>query len=186
MGRKEGFPLKGERVYLCPFEVHDASSRLELQRDNREFFETYSMMRSEDYYTYEKQRELINQFAEEMKRDNEYHFGIFTSIDEKLVGTINLFQVIRGSLQSAFIGYFISKKHNGLGYATEAVKLIVDYSFNQLELHRIEAGVIPQNTASIRVLEKAGFHKEGISRKNVKINGRWEDHQVLALINPDD
>lgn len=69
---------------------------------------------------------------------------------------------------------------------TEAVKLIVDFAFHELKLHRIEAGVMPRNLGSMRVLEKAGFHKEGIARKNVKINGVWEDHQVLAILNPDD
>lgn len=68
---------------------------------------------------------------------------------------------------------------------TEAVKLIVDFAFHELKLHRIEAGVMPRNLGSMRVLEKAGFHK-GHRPKNVKINGVWEDHQVLAILNPDD
>lgn len=93
---------------------------------------------------------------------------------------------MRGSLQSAFIGYFLDKSQNGKGYATEAVKLITLFAFDTLKLHRIEAGVMPSNPASIRVLEKAGYHKEGIAVKNVRINGKWEDHQVLAIINPND
>jgi ribosomal-protein-alanine N-acetyltransferase len=68
---------------------------------------------------------------------------------------------------------------------TEAVRLVVRFAFEQLKLHRLEAGVMPHNLGSIRVLEKAGFHKEGIAKKNVKINGRWEDHQILAIINED-
>ncbi len=83
-------------------------------------------------------------------------------------------------------GYFLDEKHNGRGFTTEAVQLIVDYAFAELQLHRIEAGVMPHHSGSMRVLEKAGFHKEGLARKNVKINGRWEDHQVLAIINPED
>jgi ribosomal-protein-alanine N-acetyltransferase len=66
---------------------------------------------------------------------------------------------------------------------TEAVRLVVSYAFNELKLHRLEAGVMPHNIGSIKVLEKSGFHKEGIAKKNVKINGRWEDHQVLAIVN---
>jgi ribosomal-protein-alanine N-acetyltransferase len=66
------------------------------------------------------------------------------------------------------------------------VRLIVDYAFEVLKLHRIEAGVMPHNIGSIRVLEKAGFHKEGLSKKNVKINGRWEDHLHFAIVNPND
>ena len=73
--------------------------------------------------------------------------------------------------------------HNGRGIMTEAVRLVVSYAFHDLKLHRIEAGVMPHNVASIKVLEKAGFHQEGISRKNVKINGEWQDHVLLAIIN---
>lgn len=80
-------------------------------------------------------------------------------------------------------GYYLDLQHNGKGYMTEAVKLIVRFAFEDINLHRIEAGVMPHNIGSISVLEKAGFHKEGIAQKNVKINGKWEDHQVLAIVN---
>lgn len=69
---------------------------------------------------------------------------------------------------------------------TEAVRLTVDFGFKELKLHRIEAGVMPHNIRSMRVLENAGFHKEGIARKNVKINGVWQDHQVLAILNDEE
>ena len=93
---------------------------------------------------------------------------------------------MRGPLQSAVLGYALDQKHNNKGYTTEAVELVVGYAFRKLALHRIEADVMPGNDASIRVLEKAGFHKEGIALQNVQINGEWQDHQVLAIINPRD
>lgn len=166
--------------------IEDSESMLRIQKENREFFEKFSMERSVDFYTIEGQAARISAFEEDYKQDQGYYFGIFSNEDNSFVGTINLFQVVRVSLQSAFIGYFIDKACNGKGYATEATKLIVDYAFHTLKLHRIEAGVMPHNIGSIRVLEKSGFHKEGIAKKNVKINGRWEDHQVLAIINPND
>lgn len=67
---------------------------------------------------------------------------------------------------------------------TQAVKQVVRYAFEELKFHRITGEVSPDNPGSIRVLENAGFHKEGIAKSNVKINGVWEDHQVLAIINP--
>ncbi|USG68309.1 GNAT family N-acetyltransferase [Brevibacillus ruminantium] len=176
----------GEKIFIRPFTPRDVEARLQLQLENRHFFEMYSMARNSDYYTVEGQRKLIEEYDEKCKKDLEYNFGIFTTADKKLIGTISLFQVVRGSLQSAFIGYFIDKENNGKGYATEAIKLIVEFAFTNLHLHRIEAGVMPHNIGSIRVLEKSGFHKEGIAMKNVKINGKWEDHQVLAIINPND
>lgn len=182
---KEESILKGENIYIHPFSEEDAVPLLHLQTDNRPFFEKFSMERNEDFYTVDTQLLRIHTYQEESSNDRSYTFGIFTN-EGRLIGTINLFQVLRGSLQSAFIGYFLDEKHNGKGYMTEAVKLLVEYAFKELKLHRIEAGVMPHNIGSIRVLEKSGFHKEGLALKNVKINGKWEDHQVLAVINPND
>ncbi|MED1740143.1 GNAT family protein [Bacillus swezeyi] len=177
---------KGKNVYIRPLTAEDAEACLKLQTDNRLFFEQFSMERNDDFYTIEGQKKRLQRFYENMQNDEDYYCGIFHQADDALIGTINLFQILRGSLQSAFIGYFLDEKHNGKGYTTEAAKLMVEYAFEDLKLHRVEAGVMPRNIASIRVLEKAGFHKEGIARKNVKINGKWEDHQLLAVINPND
>ncbi|MCJ8012331.1 GNAT family N-acetyltransferase [Paenibacillus sp. KQZ6P-2] len=178
--------IKGNNIYIRPLNIEDAVELLRLETENREIFEKFSMTRSNDFYTMENQIKRITKNQETMLEGQEYNFGIFINNNDKLIGTISLFQVIRGSLQNAIIGYFLDERSNGKGYATEAVKLVIDYAFNELMLHRIEAGVMPHNIASMRVLEKAGFHKEGISQKNVKINGIWEDHQVLAIINPHD
>ncbi|WP_085506055.1 GNAT family N-acetyltransferase [Thalassobacillus devorans] len=178
--------MKGTNIYIRAFTEDDTDALLQLQTENRTFFEAFAMDRSEDFYTRETQLKRINQFAEDIKHGNGYYMGIFKNNDHLLVGTINLFSVLRGSLQTAFLGYFLDEKHNGRGYTTEAVKLIVRFAFDELKLHRVEAGVMPRNIASIRVLEKAGFHKEGIAKSNVRINGKWEDHQVLAIINPAD
>lgn len=96
-----------------------------------------------------------------------------------------LSEVVRGNLQSGWIGYFLDQTYNGKGYMSEAVKVIVQHAFSELGLHRIEAGVMPHNIGSIKVLLKAGFTKEGIARKNVKIDGVWQDHITLAIIEED-
>ncbi|OEH94165.1 GNAT family N-acetyltransferase [Bacillus solimangrovi] len=177
--------LRGENIYLRPFKLADAAERLQLQERNRAFFEQFSFERSTDFYTLNKQEELIINNEKYAEQDVSYQFGIFKHSDQ-LIGTIDLFQIQRGSLQSAFIGYFLDKAQNGKGYTTEAAQLVVNYAFEELHLHRIEAGVMPHNIGSIRVLEKVGFHKEGIAKQSVKINGKWEDHQMLAIINPND
>lgn len=178
--------ITGEKVHIRKLTIDDAKKMLSLQNENRDFFEKFAMDRSSDFYTIEGQLDRIKIYEVDRKRDCDYHFGIFNNGENSLVGTINLFQVLRGSLQSAFIGYFLDKKHNGKGFATEAVTLVLQYAFDDLQLHRVEAGVMPHNIGSIRVLEKSGFHKEGIAKSNVKINGKWEDHQVLAIINQKD
>ncbi|MGM0804088.1 MAG: GNAT family N-acetyltransferase [Bacillota bacterium] len=178
--------LTGDNIYIRLLTVEDAEDMVNLQLENREFFSQFAMERSDDFYSLENQQKRIQMLVENAKQDLDYYFGIFTKGEEVLIGTINLFAVMRGSIQSAFVGYFLDEKHNGKGYTTEAVRLIVKYAFDELKLHRVEAGVMPHNIGSIRVLEKAGFEKEGLARKNVKINGKWEDHQQMAIINPAD
>jgi [ribosomal protein S5]-alanine N-acetyltransferase len=177
---------KDENIYIRLLSLNDVHDFLRFEKNNQDFFQTYTMKRSPDYYTIDFQKDLFNEKIEKAKNESEYNFGIFKIENDELIGTIGLFRILRGPLQSAIVGYSLSKDYNGKGYATEAVKLVVEYAFTTLKLHRIEAGVMPHNIGSIRVLEKAGFEKEGISKSNVKINGKWEDHQVLAIINPDE
>lgn len=129
--------LKGHTIYIRPLETEDAEENLRLQSENREFFEQFSMIRADDYYTIEGQRKRIEQYQQRLENDQEYHFGIFTNTDHTLIGTVSLFQMIRGALQCAFIGYFLDKAHNGKGLMTETVRLVVDYAFHELKLHRI-------------------------------------------------
>ncbi|MED1203488.1 GNAT family N-acetyltransferase [Heyndrickxia acidicola] len=176
----------GKNIYLRLLTLNDVDDLLVLEKLNQDFFQLYSPERSSDFYTIDFQKDLMEKRLEKEKKDIDYNFGIFKNENDELIGTIGLFRIFRGASQSAMIGYSLSKEHNGKGYATEAVKLVIDYAFTTLQLHRIEAGVMPHNIGSIRVLEKAGFEKEGISRSNVKINGNWEDHLLLAIINPND
>lgn len=87
----------------------------------------------------------------------------------------------RGAWQNATLGYYIDKAHNGRGYATDGVRSVLDFAFGQAGLHRVQAAVLPRNVASRRVLEKAGFSREGRSTKYLQINGVWEDHEVFAV-----
>lgn len=66
---------------------------------------------------------------------------------------------------------------------TEAVEAVVNHAFHELRLHRIEANIMPRNQASLRVVQKLGFQNEGISRKYLQINGKWEDHIHMVLLN---
>ncbi len=171
-------------VYIRPFILSDAEELLNLEKRNRAFQQNYSVSLPENYWTIETQKELIEKWAENIKKDIGYQFGIFKIDGDVLIGSISLFQVFRGPRQSALLGYSLDQEHNGRGYTTEATNLVIEYAFEKLNLHRIEAGVMPDNIGSIRVLEKAGFHNEGLAQKSVEINGSWEDHQMYAILNP--
>lgn len=175
--------LKEESIYVKLVEESDAQSLLTLKVNNKHFFQLFSGIREESFYTLQGQLERIRASIEAKNGDKGYLFLVYLNESEEVIGAVSLSEVVRGNLQSCWIGYFLDKDHNGKGYMTEAVKLVINHAFRDLNFHRIEAGVMPHNTGSIKVLLKAGFHKEGIAKKNVKINGHWEDHQTLAIIN---
>jgi ribosomal-protein-alanine N-acetyltransferase len=101
--------------------------------------------------------------------------------DGAIVGYFNISQIIRGPLQSAFLGYGGVAEWSGAGYMTAALRLVVERAFTDLALHRIEANVQPANAASIALVERCGFVREGFSERYLKIGGHWRDHARFAI-----
>lgn len=100
----------------------------------------------------------------------------------QVVGQLNVSSIVRGSVSSAVIGYWVSEAAAGQGLTTRSVALATDYCFSQLGLHRMEICVRPENLASQRVVEKLGFRFEGLRRRFIHINGAWADHFCYALV----
>ncbi|NOU82172.1 GNAT family N-acetyltransferase [Paenibacillus sp. LMG 31459] len=175
-----------QQVYIRFPEDTDAVELTAMYKRNREFFEEHSPDVPDEFYTEEYQRDRILKYKEDRAADDRYDFLVCHKADDRIIGTVGLSFVVRGPLQSCMIGYSLDKDYNGKGYMTEAVKQVVRYAFEELKFHRITGEASPGNPGSIRVLENAGFHKEGIAQRNVKIRGVWEDHQILAILNPSD
>ena len=110
---------------------------------------------------------------------------ICEAVSEKIAGAVNLSQIFRRVFQNAYLGYYIGVEFAGRGLMSEAIALTLKFAFKDLKLHRIEANVQPHNLASIAVLRKNNFTKEGFSRKYLKIGGRWRDHERWAIIAED-
>jgi ribosomal-protein-alanine N-acetyltransferase len=108
-----------------------------------------------------------------------YGFGIF--VGGRFSGEINLSSVQRGPYQNAYVGYWIDEAMAGHGYTPEAFVVICRFAFEDLALHRLQASIIPRNTASRRVVAKLGLREEGIARRYLEINGIWEDHVRYAI-----
>lgn len=178
--------LQGKFIYLRYFRDGDEYDLADFHIRNRDYFTQFSASREERYFTVSYQRQLLNMFAEDKLEDSRYCLGIFLNQTHQLIGVISLSEIARGPLQNAYLGYCLDQIHAGKGYTTEAVRLLITYAFETLKLHRIEAGIMPANIASIRVLEKNKFEKEGLCRRNIKINGNWEDHYLYARINEND
>jgi [ribosomal protein S5]-alanine N-acetyltransferase len=103
------------------------------------------------------------------------------TVDGELAGQITIGNVIRASLRSAWVGYWVSSTMVGGGVATAAVALVVDHVLGPGGLHRVEATVRPENAASVRVLTKAGFRQEGLFRRYLDVAGDWRDHLCFAI-----
>lgn len=101
--------------------------------------------------------------------------------DGAIVGFFNISQIIRGPLQSAYVGFGAVAAHTGCGYMTEGMQLVLRRAFTDLRLHRLEANVQPANAASIALVRRAGFEREGFSERYLKVGGRWCDHERWAI-----
>lgn len=105
--------------------------------------------------------------------------------DGEIAGQLNVWGVARGSLSSATIGYWVSERFAGRGITPTAVALATDACFTDFGLHRMEICIRPENTASLRVVQKLGFRYEGMRRRFIHIDGDWRDHYAFALTRED-
>lgn len=102
-----------------------------------------------------------------------------------MVGVINVNNLIRGVFRSAFLGYYSFLPYTGTGLMHEGMLLVLDRAFRKLKLHRLEANIQPGNYASLALVQKCGFVREGFSRRYLKIFGRWKDHERWAILSED-
>ena len=103
----------------------------------------------------------------------------------RIIGNVNLTHVVRGAMQSCVLGYNLDEAQQGKGYMTEAVRAVVRFAFATWGLHRVAAAYMPRNERSAAVLERCGFRIEGRSPSYLQIDGRWEDHILTAIVNPE-
>jgi ribosomal-protein-alanine N-acetyltransferase len=116
------------------------------------------------------------------------HFGYLICLRDSggLVGVVNISEIVRGAFRSAYVGYYAFTPFARRGLMTEGLSLVVAEAFGAFGLHRLEANVQPENTASIRLVRRLGFRREGYSRRYLKINGRWRDHERWAILSDSD
>ncbi|PID97274.1 MAG: GNAT family N-acetyltransferase [Actinomycetales bacterium] len=103
----------------------------------------------------------------------------------ELVGQVHLFGIVRGSLQSAAVGYWVSEAHAGQGIATRTLAAVTTYALGPFGLHRVEVNIRPENAASLRVVEHLQFRDEGIRERFLHIEGAWRNHRTFALTRED-
>ncbi|SHK07552.1 ribosomal-protein-alanine N-acetyltransferase [Clostridium amylolyticum] len=127
---------------------------------------------------------FVERYNEELKENEEITWGIILKESNKLIGICCLGDFDEGARRTE-IGYDIAQAQWGNGYATEAIKAVIDYGFNTMNLNRIEATITPGNNASVNVLRKLNFIQEGIVRERDLIKGKLEDGIIMSILKRD-
>ena len=178
------FTLQTQDLILKTAELPFAESLLAYYQRNRTFLEEFEPKRDAHFYTLEFQEAQLQHDIADILGKNGVRFYIFTKADPgTIIGSVALSNIVWGSFLSCFLGYKLDEQLRGQGYMPQAVSAVCHFAFDALKLHRIEANIMPRNAASRRVLEKCGFREEGISPKYLNINGVWEDHVHMVLLN---
>ena len=174
--------ITGAGVTLRPPHTGDVTEWAILRETSRSFLVPWEPTWPSDDLTRGAFRRRLKRYAEDQRSDLAYAFLIFRSDDNAMVGGLTIANIRRGVAQAGSVGYWIGAPFARKGYMTAAVRALIPYSFTALRLHRLEAACIPDNAASIRLLEKTGFTREGYARSYLCINGVWQDHLLYARL----
>lgn len=180
--------IESDRLILRVLDESYSEKILDFFIRNSDFLNKWEPIKDEEFYTVEFQEQRLINDLKLMNEDRSLRLWMFKKDDTEfnnIIGSVALNEIVRGCFHSCFLGYRIDEQNANNGYMTEAVKRLKEYAFNDLKLHRIEANIMPHNIASLKVVEKNGFVNEGLSKKYLKINGRWEDHIHMVILNED-
>lgn len=177
--------VDGDGIYLRPPIVDDFREWALLRAQSRAFLEPWEPIWPADDLTLGAFRRRVKRYAQEIRDEAAFPFLMFRSEDDTLVGGLTLGLLRRGVSQSCAIGYWIGEPFARQGYMTRGLTAALGFGFDGLRLRRIEAACVPGNDASVRLLEKVGFVREGLARQYLCINGVWRDHYLYAILRSD-
>jgi ribosomal-protein-alanine N-acetyltransferase len=177
--------IEGDGVTLRPPQMSDYADWSELREASRAFLSPWEPTWPVDDLTRTAFRRRLRRYAEDVRTDQSYAFFVFREHDDALVGGLTVANVRRGVAQAGSLGYWMGQTYAGKGLMTAAVRGLIPCAFGALGLHRLEAACIPTNAASIRLLEKTAFTREGYAREYLCINGTWQDHLLYARLKDD-
>jgi ribosomal-protein-alanine N-acetyltransferase len=163
----------GRRVFIRPPTNRDREAFLALVRSSRS--------RLHPWVDPPGSRPAFAAYLRRARRPTERAFLVCRREDGTIVGVINVSQIFLGAFRSAYLGYYAGAPHMGQGYMSEGLRLVIRNAFSKLGLHRLEANIQPANRASVRLVRRAGFRREGFSPRYLKVLGRWRDHERWAV-----
>jgi [ribosomal protein S5]-alanine N-acetyltransferase len=174
--------IASDVVTLRTPQMTDHAEWSALREASRDFLKPWEPTWPADDLTRSAFRRRLRRYAEDLRTDQGYAFLIMRNSDGALVGGLTLANIRRGVAQAASVGYWMGLPFVRHGYMSAAVRTVIPFAFATLRLHRLEAACIPTNAASIRLLEKSGFTREGYAREYLCINGLWQDHLLYARL----
>lgn len=177
--------VKGQNVLLRPPQMSDHEAWAALREESRDFLTPWEPVWPADDLTRAAFRRRLRRYEEDQRTDQAYAFMIFRTGDDALLGGVTLANMRRGVAQAGSIGYWVGARYARQGVMTAAMRALVPFAFDSLRLHRLEAACIPTNAASVALLEKSGFTREGYAREYLCINGLWADHLLYARLRND-
>ncbi len=173
--------ITGPRVYLRPPRRRDAEAFIEAAKASRRAHGRWTSAPA----TRERFTAYVDRYARSALPVTHAGFLMFTRDDDALAGVFNFSEIVRGGFLSAYLGYYGFTPHIGKGRMSEGMALALDVAFARLKLHRVEVNVQPSNLRSVALAQRTGFTREGLSRRYVKIGGRWRDHLRFAMLAED-
>jgi [ribosomal protein S5]-alanine N-acetyltransferase len=172
--------IKADRVELRLPVLEDYDAWVRLRTDSRSFLEPWEPSWDQDELQRYAFRIRVRRYQSLCADDQAYAYFIFQKNTPNLLGAITLSNVRRGIAETATAGYWIGATFARQGYMTEALQALCAHAFEALRLHRIEAACLPRNEASVKLLEKCEFMREGYAKDYLRIAGKWEDHLLFA------
>ena len=185
VGSPPALRLWSERVVLRPAERTDFEAWAGVRAESRRFLTPWEPSWTSDALSRGAFRRRLARYAADWRGDQGYSLFVFRREDGQLMGGIGLTNVRRGVAETASLGYWIGLPFARQGFMTAALPLVLDFSFDRLRLHRVEAACLPTNVPSRALLLRTGFTEEGYARRYLLIDGKWQDHLLLAILRED-
>ncbi|GAA0734480.1 GNAT family protein [Clostridium oceanicum] len=173
--------LKGKDILLRVLNPTNCEELLDYYIRNKSHLEKFEPTREKEFYTFDFQRKVLIDSYSQYLNGKSIELGIYK--EDKFIGKIKVSNIVMGVFKNAIIGYSIDKDYQGNGYMKEAVKIVTEYCFKELGLHRVEASTLVDNEKSKHVLLKCGFKELGINKEYLFIDGKWRDHITFYTVN---
>lgn len=177
--------LETHRLSLQCLNSASALAVRDFYLENQPYFDPYELTRSEHFYTIGFQTAVLDWEWKEMQAKHSLRYFLFLKNEPStIIGSVNFSDIRFGCMQKASLGYKIDHRFQHQGYAYEACIKCLEIAFQEYNLHRIEAHIMPSNQPSLHLIQRLGFVCEGLEHESAEINHKWEDLYRFSKLNP--